>query len=61
MQSKQTALMMAAEGGHLEVVEALIKAGADVYLRTLVCYMVMALSLSQILNQHVSFISLVCC
>ena len=32
-----TALMMAAQGGHLEVVKALIEAGADVKLRDEVC------------------------
>ena len=31
------ALMMAARGGHLEIVKALIEAGADVNLRYEVC------------------------
>ena len=37
MKGAQTALMMAAQGGHLEVVKALIEAGADVNLRDEVC------------------------
>ena len=32
MQRRQTALMKAAQGGHLEIVKALIEAGADVNL-----------------------------
>ena len=42
MKDEETALMMAAEGGHVEVVKALIEAGAVVNLRTRVCYLCMA-------------------
>ena len=42
MKSQGTALMMAAGGGHLEVVKALIEAGADVNLRDVVGYLVNA-------------------
>ena len=37
MKDERTALMMAAQGGHMEVVKALIEAGADVNLRICVC------------------------
>ena len=37
MKDEETALMMAAQGGHLEIVKALIEAGADVNLRDGVC------------------------
>ena len=37
MKGGKTALIMAAEDGHLEVVKALIEAGADVNLRDRVC------------------------
>ena len=40
MKDGKTALMMAAEGGHLEVVKALIEAGADVNLHHSVCWLV---------------------
>ena len=42
MKGEQTTLMMAAQGGHVEVVKALIEAGADVNLRKRVCYLSMA-------------------
>ena len=38
MKDGQTALMVAVRGGHLEVVKALIEAGADVNLIDKVCY-----------------------
>ena len=37
MQSGRTALLKAAQGGHLEIVKVLIEAGADVNLRDDVC------------------------
>ena len=37
MKGAQKALMMAAQGGHLEVAKALIEAGADVNFRNEVC------------------------
>ena len=37
MQSGQTALMMAVQGGHLEIVKVLIEADADVNFRYHVC------------------------
>ena len=40
MKGKRTALMMAAQDGHLEVVKVLIEAGADVNLGTRVCCLV---------------------
>ena len=42
MKDERTALMMAAQGGHMEVVNALVEAGADVNLGTRVCYLGMA-------------------
>ena len=42
MKGEQTALMMAAQGGHVEVVKALIEAGVGVNLRKWVCYLGMA-------------------
>ena len=42
MEGEQTAVMMAAQVGHVKVVKALIEAGADVNLRTKVCYIFMA-------------------
>ena len=37
MKVEKTALMVAAQGGHLEIVNTLIEAGADVNLRDEVC------------------------
>ena len=54
MKGEVTALMMAAQGGHLEVVKALIEAGADVNLRT-VCYLVIAYISESILKSICQF------
>ena len=62
MKDERTVLMMAVEGGHVEVVKALVEAGADVNLRTKVCYLGMAyVSESHSKSAYFSFISLVCC
>ena len=42
MKDYPTALMMAAQNGHLEVVKALIEAGAHVNLGSRVCYLITA-------------------
>ena len=42
MKDGETALMMAAQGGHMEVVIVLIEAGANVNPRKRVCYLGMA-------------------
>ena len=42
MKDERTALMVAAKGGHVEMVKTLSEAGADVNLRNLVCCLCMA-------------------
>ena len=42
MKDEETALIVAAQGGHVEVVKALIEAGVDVNLRKRVCCLGMA-------------------
>ena len=42
MKDEETALMVAAQGCHVEVVKALSEAGADVNLTNWVCYLCMA-------------------
>ena len=42
MKDERTALMMAAQGGHVEMVKALVEAGGDVNLRIWVCCLCMA-------------------
>ena len=52
MKDEETALMMAAQGGHVEVVKALIEAGADVNLSKRVCYLGMAYVSTSSCNRH---------
>ena len=59
MKDKLTALMMAAQNGHLEVVKALIEAGAHVYLGSHVCYLVAAYVTKS--NSKSAYHSFVCC